>query len=215
MLTDPGRSAAEKETGRIEAFSDGVFAIAITLLILEIKVPEVPKTATDSRELLRGLWDNLWPSYVAFFTSFITIGIMWINHHRLFRYIRRVDHGLLIFNLLLLLTITFVPFPTEVLAKYLINDKPGVANLAAMLYSGTGLCIAIAFNLLWRHIAYWGRLMSADTPPGFVDNITRSYLFGPTFYLVALGAATFNAYLSFGITMALALFFALPSREMR
>jgi len=102
----------EKETARIEAFSDGVFAIAITLLILEIKIPGVG-TGDLSRQLLRQ-----WPSYIAFVISFAFIGIMWINHHRLFTHIKRSNNALLFLNLLLLLGVCAVPFPTAVLAQH-------------------------------------------------------------------------------------------------
>ena len=102
-------------TQRLEAFSDGVFAIAITLLILDVRVPrDLPETT----RLIDALLAN-WPSYFAFLTSFATIGIMWVNHHRLFGCIARADHGLLIWNGLLLLGITFVPFPTALIAEYI------------------------------------------------------------------------------------------------
>ena len=106
----------EKETGRIEAFSDGVFAIAITLLILEIKVPNAHDLGAGGlgAALLR-----LWPSYLAFVTSFATILVMWVNHHKLFRHIRRSDDAFLFLNGLLLLFVTSVPFPTSLVAEYL------------------------------------------------------------------------------------------------
>lgn len=202
----------EKETGRIEAFSDGVFAIAITLLILEIKVPE-PDTIDSPEALWQALSGGLIYSYLAFFTSFVVIGVMWINHHRIFTYVRRTDQALLFYNTLLLLGITFVPFPTAVLGKYLEDVPAGSANVAAIFYAGTGLGIAIFFNLLWRHIAYWGRLMGKDTPPGYIDNITKSYRFGPLFYVVAMGVAVINGQASFVYSMLLAIYFALPVRR--
>ena len=102
-----------KDTARTEAFSDGVFAIAITLLVLDIKVPqELPESVRLGTALLQ-----LWPSYLAFLTSFVTIGIMWINHHRLFTLIKRSDHWLLQLNGLLLLEDTFLPFPTAIVAE--------------------------------------------------------------------------------------------------
>src|SRR5438874_2539580 len=105
---------ADKETQRIEAFSDGVYAIAITLLILEIKVPRAGAATPLAEGLLA-----LWPSYVAYFLGFSTIGVMWLNHHRLFQMIHRVDDVLLFLNLLLLLVVSFTPFPTAVLAEHL------------------------------------------------------------------------------------------------
>src|SRR3954468_6873094 len=128
-MESPMRSAENlSETNRIEAFNDGVFAIAITLLILEIRVPEQGDTRLAPALL------NLWPSYLAFATSFFEIGVMWINHHRLFTMIRRTDQRLLIFNLLLLLGITFVPFPTALIARHLGADD---AWAAALLYNAT------------------------------------------------------------------------------
>src|SRR5437899_1855756 len=101
----------QTETARIEAFSDGVFAIAITLLILEIKVPGLQQGR------LAGALLRQWPSYLAFLLSFVYIGIMWMNHHRMFTHIRRSNDTLLLLNLLLLLGVTVVPFPTAVLAS--------------------------------------------------------------------------------------------------
>jgi uncharacterized membrane protein len=104
----------EKETGRIEAFSDGVFAIAITLLVLEIKVPS--HETAESSGLTSALF-ALYPSYLAFLASFATILVMWVNHHRIFNLIRRSDRAFLYWNGLLLLLISFVPFPTALLAR--------------------------------------------------------------------------------------------------
>ncbi len=108
---------AENETGRVEAFSDGVFAIAITLLILEIRVPPSATDAALGQELL-----HIWPSFLAFLASFMAIGVMWLNHHRLFTLIQKCDDGLIALNLLLLLGITWIPFPTALLAEHLRVD---------------------------------------------------------------------------------------------
>ena len=118
FLDHTGRKDEEKETGRIEAFSDGVFAIAITLLVLDIKVPQ---GLGESTRLVTALIDQ-WPSYFAFLTSFFTIGIMWINHHRLFTHVRRVSHGLLIWNGILLMAVSLVPFTTKLVATYVGHD---------------------------------------------------------------------------------------------
>ncbi len=139
-------SRDEKETGRVEAFSDGVFAIAITLLILDVHVPrDLPETTTLGEALLKQ-----WPSYLGFLTSFALIGIMWINHHKLFTLIKRSNHLLLVFNALLLLGATVVPFTTSLLAEYIGHSEQTVA---AMIYMGNFFVIAIFFNLLWRYAA--------------------------------------------------------------
>ncbi len=185
---------------RVEAFSDGVFAIAITLLILEIKVPREGPLAAG---LLR-----LWPSYLAFFTSFANIGVMWLNHHRLFGLIRRSDDGLVGLNLLLLLGVTFVPFPTAVLAEHLLGHEQRTAGL---LYAGTFLVLAIVFNLLWRYVV--GAKLCAEHAD--VPSITRQYALGPVFYAATAAAAWFSATACLVASGLLAVYFALPPRLWR
>jgi uncharacterized membrane protein len=190
------------ETARIEAFSDGVFAIAITLLILEIKVP--PAEQGDlARQLLRQ-----WPSYFAFLLSFLFIGVMWINHHRMFTHIRRADHGLLFFNLLLLLGVTVVPFPTAVLATHL---EASDARTAAALYNGTYFVLAIFFNVLWRYAV--SRHLIDHALAASSGAISKQYAFGPLMYLVCLALGWISVPLSLTINTALAVFFALPPKH--
>lgn len=195
------------ETARVEAFSDGVFAIAITLLILEIKVP-VPGATPLSLQLLRQ-----WPSYLSFVISFAFIGIMWMNHHRLFTHIRKCDDMLLVLNLLLLLGVTAVPFPTAVMAAHL--RQPG-ARMAVLLYNGTYVFIAICFNVLWRYASTEKRrLLAADVDRRSVAHITRQYAFGPVLYLVCFGLTYVSVAASLILNGALACFFALPPRFMQ
>jgi uncharacterized membrane protein len=192
------------ETGRVEAFSDGVFAIAITLLILEIRVPQ-PSGGPLGAQLLRQ-----WPSYLSFVISFAFIGIMWINHHRLFTHIRRTDTGLLLLNLLLLLGVTFVPYPTSVLAAYL--GRPD-QRLAAMFYNGTYVGIAVFYNLLWRYVVFsHSHLLGAEVDKEAVAGIVRQYSFGPLFYVVCMAIAWISVPASLVANVALACFFAVPPR---
>ncbi len=132
----------DKETGRLEAFSDGVFAIAITLLILEIRVPKLDH-ATDAA-LAAGL-RALWPSFASYFVSFFVVLLMWMNHHELLRLVRGLDNPLMLCNGLVLLLVTFVPFPTAILAQYL--GTPAT-NMAAGFYCGTFVAIGLAYNAL-------------------------------------------------------------------
>jgi uncharacterized membrane protein len=193
------------ETNRVEAFSDGVFAIAITLLILEIKVPhDLAPPATLARALA-----HQWPSYLAFVTSFFTILIMWVNHHRLFTHIGRCDDRLLFYNGLLLLGIAAVPFPTALVAEYL--GHAGQVT-AAVVYNGTLIAIAICFNLLWRSASRHGRLLYEDHDRDAVRHITESYRYGPLWYVAALALAFVSVTASLLLTLALAIYFALPSR---
>jgi uncharacterized membrane protein len=190
------------ETSRMEAFSDGVFAIAITLLILEIKIP-----AAGSGELSLQLMRQ-WPSYLSFFISFAFIGIMWINHHRLFTHIGRSDDLLLIWNLLLLLGVIVVPFPTAVLATHL--GQPG-QRAALILYNATYVFIAVVFNLLWGHAASAKRhLLAPDVDAASAERISRQYAFGPVLYVICLALSWFSAAASLSLNFALACFFALP-----
>jgi len=190
------------ETSRVEAFSDGVFAIAITLLILEIKVPPAGSGALP-RDLLRQ-----WPSYFSFLISFAFIGIMWINHHRLFTHIARCDDALLILNLLLLLGVVVVPFPTAVLATHLGQSDQ---LTALILYNSTYLFIAVFFNLLWRYASSdKRRLLAKDVNSPSVQRISRQYAFGPVLYLVCLGLSWLSAAASLALNFALACFFAIP-----
>jgi len=200
----------EKETNRLEAFSDGVFAVAITLLVLNIKIP--PDNFLDDQHLRPELLRQ-WPMLIAFITSFATIGIMWINHHRLFTHIKRTDTGLLLFNLLLLLMIVFVPFPTALLAQqYAVHPDQ---HQAAVVYSGTFFVLACCFNLLWRYASYRGRLLGKDADMRAVAAIGRQYLSGPLTYLIAFGLAFINTPACIIFSFALALFFALPPRPPR
>jgi TMEM175 potassium channel family protein len=192
----------EKETARIEAFSDGVFAIAITLLILEIKIPGAG-SGDLSRQLLRQ-----WPSYVAFVISFAFIGIMWINHHRLFTHIKRSNNVLLFLNLLLLLGVCAVPFPTAVLAQHLNQSDQ---RTAAILYHGTYFAIAIFFNVLWRYASR--HLLGKDADAHAAGKISAQYAVGPLLYLVCVALAWVNVPLSLLLNVALAVFFALPSHR--
>ena len=195
------------ETARIEAFSDGVFAIAITLLVLELKVPEV-----EEGDLSRALLDQ-WPTYLAFLTSFATIGIMWLNHHRLFTLIGRSTHTLVMLNLLVLLGVTVVPFPTALIAENL--KRPLNERTAALVYNGWFVGIALAFNGLWRYASGGRGLLDPSVSEAEVQAQSRQYMFGPLIYLVAWALAFVNATLSIAINLALALFFAFPLRVKR
>ncbi len=194
-----------RETGRLEAFSDGVFAIAITLLVLDIKVP---RGVVAPNTLWQALADQ-WPTYLAFLASFATILIMWINHRRLFTHIARCDDRLLFFNGLLLLGIVLVPFPTALVAEYL--GHPG-QRTAATIYNGTFVVIAICFNALWRTAASGERLLHPDHDRAAAAHITDSYKWGPLSYVAALALAFVSVTASVVLNLVLAIYFALPSK---
>jgi uncharacterized membrane protein len=194
----------QTETSRIEAFSDGMFAIAITLLILEVKVP-VPAQGHLAQTLL-----GQWPSYLAFVLSFVYIGVMWMNHHRMFTHIRRSNDTLLVLNLLLLLGVTAVPFPTAVLAA---NLGTADQKTAAVVYNAVFIVISVFFNVLWRYAVSHELLeksMSASAA-----SISRQYAVGPVMYVVCLALAFVDVRVSLGVNVALAVYFALPPNMVR
>jgi len=191
------------ETGRIEAFSDGVFSIAATLLVLELKAP--PSTAPFWQGMLAQ-----WPGFLSFLLSFLFIGIMWINHHRLFSHIQRVDDVLMATNLLLLLGVVWIPYPTSLMAQ-----SVGTARMhdAAILYNASYLAIALLFNLLLftcirRHLV--------DRSYAGVQNIGKRYGVGPTMYLVCLAITWWSIPVSLALNGAMALYFLLsPDTALR
>ncbi len=203
----------EKETGRLEAFSDGVFAVAITLLVLDIKIPATasPEKLLDDPHLLSAFFAQ-WPVIAAFVTSFATIGIMWINHHRLFTHIKRSNTVLQLLNLLLLLIIVFIPVPTALLAEYFTRPDQ---HTAAIIFCGSGLLMAVFFNLLWRYAAHNGRLLGKNVNMREVEGISKQYLFGPGLYLVVLALAFFNTPAAIAGSFILAIFFAFSGRSIK
>ena len=172
----------------------------------------------DAGVSLRALGARLaeqWPSYAAFLTSFATIGIMWLNHHRMFNLIGRTDPVLMILNGVLLLGVTFVPYPTAVVAAYLGHDG---AKAAACFMAITYIGIAITFNLLWGYASSprrEPRLLRARDGDPTVQAIQAAYRFGPLYYVITLLAAFWDARLSVGLNLALAVFWALPPRPQK
>lgn len=184
---------------RLEAFSDGVFAIAATLLILNVVEPD--------GQLGPGLL-HIWPSYVAYAVSFVTIGVIWINHHMVVTQIARVDRLFLLINIIFLMLIAFIPFPTHLLAEHINSEG---AQAAALTYGITLTGTAIMFNVMWQYAAHGGRLLRENANARAVRGITRSYLPGPFIYLVATVAALVSPQLSAVLYAGIALFYVLES----
>jgi uncharacterized membrane protein len=186
-------------TSRLEAFSDGVFAIAATLLILNVQA--------GGSHLAQEL-GRIWPSYVAYAVSFVTIGIIWVNHHTVMAQIAKVDRVLLILHVFFLMFIAFIPFPTALLAQHIRSQG---AEAAALSYGITLTMTAILFNALWRYAAHDRRLLRTDADARVVAGISRSYLPGPFMYLVATLVALISPLLSAGLFAAIAVFYVLES----
>lgn len=188
---------------RLETFADGVFAIAATLLILNVDA-QVPGDVPDLGAQLR----HIWPSYVAYAASFVTIGIMWINHHTVMSQIDRTDRRFLVATVGLLLCIAFVPFPTRLVAEHIRGDG---AQDAALAYGFTMVATAIMFNVTWFYASRGKRLLRADADPAVVSGISRSYLPGPWIYLAAALVAFASPTTSVVLFMAIALFYVIES----
>jgi uncharacterized membrane protein len=189
---------------RLEAFSDGVFAIAITLLVLDIHVPDPTETASLAAAL-----GAQWPSYVAYAVSFLTIGIIWINHHAMIRRLKAVDHEILTLNLLLLLTVGLLPFTTALMAAYL-KESQG-EGLAAAIYAGSFLLMSIVFAATNRTILFRkGHLMAEPIDPATRRSVISRGVAGLLPYLAATILAVVSPYLTLAICGAVAGFYALP-----
>ena len=189
--------------GRLEAFADGVFAIAATLLILNVD-GAVGGEGIDLGTELR----HAWPSYLAYAVSFVTIGIMWVNHHTVMAQVDRVDRRFLVANIGLLMCIAFVPFPTRLVAEHIRGDG---ARDAALVYGFTMVATAIMFSVTWFYASLGGRLLRADADPAVVSGVSRSYLPGPWIYLAATLLALVSPAASVLAFLAISVFYVVES----
>ena len=189
------------ETSRVEAFSDGVFAVAITLLALDLRPGEGP---TLGRQLLeRGAIAH----YAAYVVSFLVIGIIWVNHHSVFRQIARVDRVLLFANLLLLLFVAAIPFPTALLAEHL--TEPANSHAAAFAYSAVMFLMGSSFGVLWWWAVRGGRLL--DRPMNRAEErvALRRFSIGMVAYLALMGLALVSAPLTLAGHLVVAIYYVL------
>ena len=192
-------------TTRLEAFSDGVFAIAITLLVLEVKLPG------HDADLAHALLHE-WPSYLAFGVSFLTIGIMWVNHHALFGFVGATDRVLLYVNLGLLMCVSFVPFPTSIVAEFV--EKHGQARAAAILYG----CVFTLAACFWQVLWYWAiprpGILREDADPAALAELNRGFWIGLPVYALGTAIALASPIASIAVFGGVALFyvFGRPAR---
>lgn len=189
-------------SGRLETFADGVFAIAATLLILNVDA-QVEGGEGLARQLL-----HVWPSYVAYVVSFLTIGIIWVNHHMVMSQIGRVDRTFLFLNVVFLLCVAFIPFPTRLVAEHVRTEG---ARAAALVYGINLTFTAMVFSALWFYAALGRRLIREDADNRTVTGISRSYLPGPWIYLTATLIALASPTASVLLYGAIAIFYVLES----
>jgi uncharacterized membrane protein len=187
------------KTNRLEAFSDGVFAVAITLLVLDINVP-------GGEHLWHQLKDE-WPSFASFFVSFWVIGIIWVNHHGLLDHLKRTDRPVLYLNLLVLMTVVFIPFSTALMADHL---KSGAdEKVAALVYALAFLAMGIAFNLFWTYIVKHRRELGVEIPDEEVRRMSIGFMIGSPIYLVAVIMAFISPAVVLIIIPAVAVYYML------
>jgi uncharacterized membrane protein len=193
-------------TGRAEAFSDGVFAIAITLLVLGLVLSG---HGTLTSQLLRA-----WPHYFAYVVSFLTIGIMWMNHHTILAHVARVDRPLLVINLLLLMGIVAIPFPTKLVADYL-THRGGTA--ATVTYGLVMIAISLGFDALWIYVVTHAQALGATVPPEALRQSIPGFTGGLIAYVVGTLIAAYVSDVAgliiFGLLAVYYLFEHLPSPE--
>jgi uncharacterized membrane protein len=189
------------DTGRLETFADGVFAIAATLLILNVSVA-LPAHGHLTHELARA-----WPEYVGYAVSFLTIGIMWVNHHFVLTQIARADRTFLFLNVFLLMCVAFVPFPTRLVAESL---RTSDARAATVTYGITLTVTSVFFNAIWRYaISRQGHLLAPDADQRFVRAITASFRPGIPLYAVATLISFASPWAGAALYAAIAFFYVL------
>ncbi len=186
--------------GRFEAFSDGVFAIAITLLVLTFQPPK--PAALNQTAVLHSLL-SMWPQYLVYFASFATVGIMWFNHYALFHHAKQISYAAMVANLGLLLFVAFLPYPTLLLAQF------GLAPVIVAFYGLTLIAISAFFNVLW-YVATLPR-NERGTFLGFLRTRNFWNTGGPIVYIIGSGLAFVSPVLSVVLFALLALYYMAPS----
>ena len=194
---------------RVEAFSDGVFAIIITLLVLDLHVPR--RDELDDHSLATVLLQQ-WPLYLSYALSFLQVGVVWINHHTMFHYIQRSDHVLLFHNLMLLLCTALLPFTTAIFAEYGLAIRSDI-QVAAFIYSAALGAAGIFFNLVWRH-ALSANLVNPHADSNRLHALSWHWIFMPVFYSIAFVLTFISPYLSVVTYALLLLYYALPGPSM-
>ncbi|QXG76619.1 DUF1211 domain-containing protein [Modestobacter sp. L9-4] len=192
------------DTGRVEAFSDGVLAIVITLLVLDLRAPE------EEGEFLTGLLDQ-WPVYVAYLASFGYVGVIWVNHHQLFTRIEAVDGGLLWRNLVLLLATSVLPFPTAVLGSAFQHGDHHDQQVALVGYASVAACMCLAWLAVYRYLARHGELIAPDTPASWFLRERWRALLGLAADVAAAGAGIWQPVAGLVIAALLPVFYGLTS----
>ena len=195
-------------TTRIEAFSDGVFAIAITLLIIEIKVPD--REMLHSHTLAYYIKQQ-WPKYLAYIFSFIVIGIYWANHHHFFKLFVKADHTFNLLNVFFLMAVAFLPFPTGVFGEF-ISDR--LHRETAVSFYALGVFLpSFMWMVIWLYGSHKKRLTHPRLKPKFISKLTIIYIVSNIFYALAVVLSFFNMMASLIVIILLTLVYLLPPKK--
>jgi len=207
MIEEP-KHMEEKGTARLEAFSDGVFAIAITLLILETKVPGSEELKHTS--LPQYLFDQ-WPKYFAFVFSFLVLGIYWTNHHYLFKLYKRTDHWFNLLNVFFLMTISFLPFPSAVFGEYVHEPEQFAASVR---FYSLGIALpAFVWLLSWLYASHNKRIIDTKLSNTFIRHLTRQFIISNIIYVSAIVLSFSYPRTSLVLIILLTLLYLLPSKK--
>jgi len=190
-------------TSRIEAFSDGVFAIVVTLLVLELRVPHLPENFTNE-DVLRELL-HLSPKFISFATSFLILAIFWVNHHQFFHSLEKTDRSLLWYNNLLLFWLSFVPFPTA-----FIGEHP-TSMIPVMLYGFVMFAASVSFNILLRYAIKADLFLPTISKVTLAESVKKG-AFGPIIYFISIAGALISVYISLAIFILVPVFYFIPQK---
>jgi uncharacterized membrane protein len=196
----------EISKSRIETLTDGVFAIFMTLLVLEITVPQLTHSEAIAGELLRQLLE-LWPVILSYAISFIILGFFWIHHHDQFHYIKRVNRVFVWITVFYLMFVAFIPFSTALLGEY--YDQ----QISVVIYG-----INIAITAFWTYVQWWyaakdHRLIDLDLDPTFITIMSRRSLIGPIIYLIAVALSFISIQVSLVLFVAIPIYYLVPARK--
>ncbi|HEX3946284.1 MAG TPA: TMEM175 family protein [Acidimicrobiales bacterium] len=178
------------DSRRTEALSDSTFAVAMTLLIFDVRLPDV-RLGHHIHGVAADLWFQEWSHYLGYVVSFVVVGMIWVCHHTIFRMLRGIDHTGMLINLGLLGLVVFIPFPTQVMAAYLGSHDSGLAPVAAFYGLSLG-ATTLLLAILWHHVSRGRRLIEPWIPDDAITRLTRRYYLTPVLYLVATGVAIVN-----------------------
>jgi uncharacterized membrane protein len=197
------QAVAGLTTERITAFSDGVFSIAITLLVLNLRIPIVPQSELPDK-LLDQL-HNQWPSLLSYLLSFVIVGIYWVAHHNMFHYIKRSNRVFLWINILLLMCVAFIPFPAGLLGQY------PTQRISVIIYASSLILTNLMLSLLWWYATSNCRLVDQDLDPHFVRTVNRRNMTAPVVYLVSIGLSFLSPLASLIVFFLFPLYYIIPS----